>query len=238
MAAASAAAGAAAAQTDSGAAVRCQAVTQLFVAGDTAPSVAAASAWAGRSAIQARLSGCPSVAVHLYETAAQREPAASIVWLEDAAQLLVEQLGHADSAVLLVQRASAARPTDDELIRLLAKVQEAGQRWTDAHCSWARLLVVTDPRDPDAWAGLARVAFRSGQPREAVADWQHLQLIAPNYLPSDTVAAPGATHEAFDHGGLTVDAALYARARAAVGAVQPANEWLVLQDARRCAGGN
>jgi tetratricopeptide (TPR) repeat protein len=208
-------------QTDSAAIARCKAVSQLFVAGDTAPSVAAASAWAGRSAIQARLGGCPSVAVNLYEMAAQREPAASVVWLTDAAQLLVEQLGHADSAILIVQRASAARPADDELLRLLAKVQEAGQHWPDAHCSWARVLVVADPHDPDAWAGLARVAFRSGQPREAVADWQRLQLVAPNYLPSDTAAA-----------------ALYDHARAAVGAVQPANEWLVLQDARRCAGGS
>jgi tetratricopeptide (TPR) repeat protein len=209
------------AQTDSTGISRCQAVSQLFVAGDTAPSVAAASAWAGRSAIQARLGGCPSVAVNLYEMAAQREPAASVVWLTDAAQILVDQLGHADSAILLVQRASAARPTDDELLRLLAKIQEAAQHWPDAHCSWARVLVVADPHDPDAWAGLARVAFRSGQPREALADWQHLQLIAPNYLPSDSVAD-----------------ALYQRARTSVGTVQPANEWLVLQDARRCASGS
>ena len=220
-AAAASAAATAGAQTDSAAATRCAAASQLFVAGDTAPSVAAASAWAGRSAIQARLSGCPSVAVNLYEMAAQREPAASVVWLTDAAQILVEQLGRADSAILIVQRASAARPADDELLRLLAKVQEAAQHWPDAHCSWARVLVVADPRDPDAWAGMARVAFRSGQPREAMADWQHLQLIAPNYLPSDTAAD-----------------ALYQRARTTVGSVQPANEWLVLQDARRCAGGS
>ena len=209
------------AQADSVAATRCKQSLQTFVAGDTAPAVAAASAWAGRMAIEARLAGCPAVAVELYELAAEREPSTSVVWLRDAAQLLVERLNLPDSAFVLIERASAARPTDDEMVRLLAKVEEAGHHWSDAHCTWARILVMTDPHDAESWAGLARVAYLSGQPREALADWQRLQLIAPNYLPSDTVAA-----------------AMYDRSRATIGTVQPANEWLVMQDAHRCAGRN
>lgn len=76
--------------------------------------------------------------------------------------------------------ALAVAPDDESARRLLARVLNRGERWTDALTEW-RILTEAQPETAEYWFQAGRLELRLGRPGQAVVDLDTALHLAPDH---------------------------------------------------------